>query len=82
MDNGGLCDDNDYPYTSGSGVRGWCRAHKCKVVKNSAPESYTDVKEGSKWSLMGALSKQPVAVAIEADESSFQGCRPMNLVVF
>ena len=37
-----------------------------------APKSYTDVEKYSDSALMSALAQQPVSIAIQADQSSFQ----------
>ena len=67
---GGLCTEASYPYSSGSGTTGTCKKG-CKAVSGSAPSKYTDL--GSTDSAMtSALNKQPVSIAIEADQSSFQ----------
>mmetsp|Transcript_35483 Transcript_35483/g.43836 ORF Transcript_35483/g.43836 Transcript_35483/m.43836 type:complete len:479 (+) Transcript_35483:276-1712(+) len=68
--NGGLCTEQDYPYTAGTGTRGLCRK-SCKVVPNSAPVKYSDVQHKEE-TLESAVAKQPVAIAIEADQTSFQ----------
>ena len=68
--NGGLCSYDDYPYTSSGGSAGTCST-SCSAVTGSAPTSYTDVT-ASETALMAALTKQPVSVAIEADQSGFQ----------
>jgi len=68
----GLCTDKDFPYTSGTGSTGTCPDTPCKVVPGSAPKSYKDVKAESVSSLMSAVSKQPVSIAIEADQFAFQ----------
>lgn len=67
---GGLCTEEDYPYTAGAGLRGWCK-RSCTPVENSAPSGYHDV-EHDETSLEKAVSKQPVAIAIEADQTAFQ----------
>lgn len=66
--NDGLCKLVDYPYTGETGTT--CLT-SCKVVPGSKVKSYTDVLS-TDHALMSALAKQPVAVAIEADQSSFQ----------
>tara|TARA_B100001094_G_scaffold316537_1_gene357861 strand:- start:860 stop:2236 length:1377 start_codon:yes stop_codon:yes gene_type:complete len=66
----GLCSEESYPYDSGNGNKLSCST-KCLPVKNSKVKSYIDVKQDTK-SLTIALSKQPVAIAIEADHLSFQ----------
>ncbi len=69
--NGGVCTEAAYPYTSGSTKKaGTCNEHSC--TKYAKPASFTDVKKGDDASLVSALNKQPVSVAIEADQSSFQ----------
>lgn len=67
---GGLCSENDYPYNSGVGTRGDCQ-HKCTVVPDSSVTSHVDVAPKEE-SLMTALNKQPVSIAIEADGFGFQ----------
>jgi len=70
--NGGLCSEADYPYTSGTTkTEGTCSDSACK---NSAfaPSSFTDVTANSDDAMMSALAQQPVAIAIQADDISFQ----------
>lgn len=69
--NGGLCTLEDYSYTSGTGSTGECLT-TCTNVEEVAPKSYKDVKPESVKALMSAVAQQPVAIAIEADEFSFQ----------
>lgn len=69
--NGGLCSEDSYPYTSGQGQRGMCKKSGCKIVPNSAPSKFFDVPH-SEASLESAVAKQPVAIAIEADQTAFQ----------
>jgi KDEL-tailed cysteine endopeptidase len=65
---GGLCAESAYAYT---GHAGSCAAAKCARVPGSAPASHVDV-EPTDAALMAAVAAQPVAVAIEADQSGFQ----------
>lgn len=70
--NGGLCTESQYPYTSGtSGVNGACQSHTCDDSK-VAPVSFTDVTPGSVSALESAVSQQPVSIAIQANQPAFQ----------
>jgi cathepsin L len=71
--NGGLCTESDYPYTSGTTrTAGTCEKSSCSVVAGSKVTKYTDVTPNSDSAMMSALDQQPVSIAIEADQSSFQ----------
>ena len=64
---GGLCSESTYPY---QGVQQKCQSSSCsKVVQISG---YTDVPQQNEDALMSAVAQQPVSIAIEADQSSFQ----------
>jgi cathepsin L len=66
IENGGICSEADYPYTATSSFH-------CKSCSSVASiRSYTDVTPNSDSALVTALNKQPVAVAIEADQADFQ----------
>lgn len=65
--NGGVCTESAYPYTA---AKGTCRT-SCGT-KYAKPISFTDVTKNSASALMSAIAKQPVSVAIEADQSTFQ----------
>jgi C1A family cysteine protease len=69
--NGGLPTESTYPYTSGNGVTGSCVAGKT-LVAGVAPKGFTDVQANSVSALASAVAQQPVSIAIEADQSSFQ----------
>jgi len=70
--NGGICSEKDYPYTSGTTKKsGTCNQTSCKNAAY-APKGYTDVKKNSDADMMNALNLNPVAIAIEADQSAFQ----------
>ena len=69
--NGGITTEASYPYTSGAGVTGSCKGTGNSVV-NSAPTGFTDVQAGSVSALESAVAQQPVSIAIEADQASFQ----------
>jgi C1A family cysteine protease len=64
--NGGVCTEEAYPYTA---RKGDCQSG---CTKYAAPKSYTDVAKNDADALMSAIAQQPVAIAIEADEKSFQ----------
>jgi len=82
--NGGLMDDGfkyleakgdaletKYPYT---GKTGTCSTSKSASpsLKKGAVTSFNDVQTDSEPQMMAAVSKGPVSVAIEADQSGFQ----------
>ena len=70
--NGGLCTEESYPYTSGkTQTEGQCQT-TCTKVSKSAVSSVTHVPVNSDNAMMTALSKQPVSIAIEADQREFQ----------
>jgi len=63
---GGLCTESSYPYTAQDGT---CKS-SCKRVHTIT--GYTDVTRDSDSALAAAVAQQPVSVAVEADQSSFQ----------
>lgn len=65
LDNKGICTESSYPYT---GTDGSCRP--CKVV--STITGFVNVQPNNETALQLAVSKQPVSVAIEADQEGFQ----------
>jgi C1A family cysteine protease len=67
IDNKGLSTDELYPY-SATGPN-TCNETVTSVVK---VKSFKDVPTNSETALMAAVAQQPVAVAVEADQSSFQ----------
>ena len=70
--NGGLCMEDDYKYVSGTTkVGGTCQT-TCQVVPGSVVKSFVDVTPNSDDAMMTALTNQPVSIAIQADQSSFQ----------
>ena len=70
--NGGLCLDADYAWTSGtSGSDGTCST-TCTVYSEYAPTSYTDVTQGSVSHLQDAIFRQPVSIAIQANQISIK----------
>lgn len=70
--NNGLCTEEEYPYVSGNTkTSGTCNS-SCENVKGSKIGNFIDVPPSSDQQMMLALMKQPVAVAIQADERAFQ----------
>lgn len=70
--NGGLCSETDYPYISGTTQKSGTCQTSCKTVSGSKITKYTEVATNSDLAMMTALSQQPVSVAIQADQKSFQ----------
>ena len=68
IDNKGLTTDKAYPYTA-TGPN-TCLSKGLPVAATAS--AFKDVPTNSQTALMTAVVQQPVAVAIEADESSFQ----------
>jgi len=64
--NGGICTEAAYPYTAQDGT---CK-NTCKKTVMIA--GFKDVTHNSDVALATAVAQQPVSVAIEADQSSFQ----------
>jgi C1A family cysteine protease len=71
MKNGGITTEELYPYSSGTGVTGVCQMKKT-TVKKAHISDYCDLIHDDEKDLEKALVQQPVAVAIEADQTSFQ----------
>lgn len=65
----GICSETDYPYTSGMGITGSCKA-ACKPEVTLT--GFTDIPKGDESSLLAAVGKGPVSIAIEADKNAFQ----------
>ena len=65
----GLCTYQDYPYV---GKQQTCADTSCDNVEGSAVTGFVDVTPESNEALMEALTMQPVAIAIEADQLFFQ----------
>jgi C1A family cysteine protease len=70
--NNGLCSESSYPYVSGeTHTNGPCQ-HTCSNVAGSDVISVSSVPPKSESAMMSALVKNPVSVAIEADQPAFQ----------
>jgi len=67
--NGGLTGESNYPYTATG-------PNQCQTAKASQAvgkvSSFADVPQNQEAQLIAAVTKQPVSVAIEADQSAFQ----------
>merc|ERR1719229_1201270 len=66
--NGGLCSEDDYQYVARAHYS--CKENQC--TKYGKISGYTDVTSRSTSSLEAAVDMQPVSIAIEADQGSFQ----------
>ena len=64
--NKGITTEAAYPYTAADGT--------CKTGQKAAATitGYTDVPVNSDTALVAAITQQPIAVAVEADQNSFQ----------
>jgi len=68
IQNGGLDTEESYPYTATG-------PNQCQYDASNSAEtlsSYTDVTSGDENALMTACNQQPVSVAIDASQQSFQ----------
>lgn len=70
--NGGLCEEKDYPYTSGLTKTANACQTSCIEISNSKISNFVDISSSSDNAMMSALSKQPVSIAIEASQKEFQ----------
>ncbi|KAM3567956.1 hypothetical protein VYU27_009911 [Nannochloropsis oceanica] len=68
QNNGGLTLESDYPY---EGTEGRCKL-SVDLVEGTEVTGYRDVEGGNDSAFVVALAKQPLSVAIEADERAFQ----------
>ncbi|CAM9527949.1 unnamed protein product [Sphacelaria rigidula] len=66
--NGGICSEQDYPYIATGGI---CQKSSCDVVPGTGVDKWIDVGT-TEEELMAAVAQQPVSIAIEADQMSFQ----------
>jgi C1A family cysteine protease len=70
--NEGLCSEIDYPYISGDTTKSGTCNKSCKLVSGSQVKGVIDVPPSDDNAMMNAIYKQPVSVAIEADQREFQ----------
>lgn len=70
--NGGICEEADYPYTSGTTADSGSCIAGCAVVSGSSPVSWVDVTPGSVADMESAVALTPVSIAIQANQPSFQ----------
>jgi len=68
IDNKGITTEANYPYTA---MDGTCDKTKAAQVAATIT-SYKDVTTNSEDALVAAIAQQPVSVAVEADQASFQ----------
>merc|ERR1719230_2386698 len=67
----GVAAEAAYPYISGTGIRGLCKADK-EANAVVTVTGFKDVPSGDEDALKTAVAQQPVSIAIEADKSVFQ----------
>lgn len=68
----GLCAELDYPYVSGTTKKsGPCKT-TCTNIEGSRIVDFVDVAPSSDAEMMAALVKNPVSIAIQADQREFQ----------
>jgi len=70
--NGGLCSESDYPYVSGTTTENESCVTGCSPVAGTDIKGWVDVNPGSVDDLMDAAALQPVSIAIQANQLSFQ----------
>jgi len=68
IDNHGITSEDNYPYTAKDGT---CNKQKASDVAANIT-GFVDVVSNSETALMTAIVQQPVSVAVEADQDSFQ----------
>lgn len=69
MSNGGITTESNYPYTA----TGPNTCQSSKASNHAATvASFADVPQNQEAQLIAAVTRQPVSVAIEADQSAFQ----------
>jgi hypothetical protein len=70
----GLCSESAYPYTSGTGVTGSCSytAGKCTIQPYTTSLTAIAALSGGENGIGSMCDKEPVNIAVEADQASFQ----------
>jgi len=66
IDNKGIAAETAYPYTAKDGS---CKAGQTSIATITG---FSDVPANSETALQAAITQQPIAVAVEADQNSFQ----------
>jgi C1A family cysteine protease len=67
--NGGICTEDEYPYVG----KGFEKCDTwCANIEGTAIVDFMDIEPADDESMMSALTMQPIAVAIEADQREFQ----------
>jgi cathepsin L len=67
----GVCTEESYPYTAKGDPT--CKASSCKLaIPEGGVVGFKDVDKDDTKSLMEAVAKGPVSIAIEADKGAFQ----------
>ena len=65
-----ICTEGSYPYTATDGT---CNLSGCQVgIPQGGVVDYTDVSTDSEQATMSAVAQQPVSIATEANQYSFQ----------
>jgi C1A family cysteine protease len=70
--NNGLCTESAYPYVSGTTKTNGACQKSCSIVSGSDVSKPIAVAANSDSAMMTAIAQQPVSIAIEADQASFQ----------
>ena len=65
-----ICTETSYPYKATGGT---CQESSCSVgIRQGGVTGYADESKDSEQALMEALGQQPVSIAIQAGQFSFQ----------
>lgn len=79
----GICSELDYPYVQHKRWFRGCASAKglCQPQNHTRVDTFVDVKN-TVDALVKAIAKQPVSIAIEADQQSFQFYRKVRVFVY